>query len=315
MDSGGGRLLVDSAEHVLFHRAPADALTDLRAASTDPSTPDGARALWLSGVALGALGRYGAALELLARPGGPRIQPEAQPRYASLAGSTAASIYRQLGRHADAQRLDTAALRLVDTAPPLVDTAALRLVDTADAVFDARLGLAADAVGLHRGTDARRLLREAAAVLPEGSWRHRVRLGWVTTEVALLDGDPASAAATARRAVEESEAAQAPRHVAKSLLFLGASLLGELRGTGGRADEAAVALRRAATLATGLGALPLEWVARALLGALLGPTDPDGAATSLRAARAAVAGIAGGLAPADRVAWLARPDLAALGIR
>jgi tetratricopeptide (TPR) repeat protein len=323
MDSGGGRLLVDSAEHVLFHRAPADALTDLRAASTDPSTPDGARALWLSGVALGALGRYGAALELLARPGGPRIQPEAQPRYASLAGSTAASIYRQLGRHADAQRLDTAALRLVDTAAlRLVDTAALRLVgtappivDTADAVFDARLGLAADAVGLHRGTDARRLLREAAAVLPDGSWRHRVRLGWVTTEVALLDGDPASAAATARRAVEESEAAQAPRHVAKSLLFLGASLLGELRGTGGRADEAAVALRRAATLATGLGALPLEWVARALLGALLGPTDPDGAATSLRAARAAVAGIAGGLAPADRVAWLARPDLAALGIR
>jgi hypothetical protein len=188
-------------------------------------------------------------------------------------------------------------------------------VDTADAVFDARLGLAADAVGLHRGTDARRLLREAAAVLPDGSWRHRVRLGWVTTEVALLDGDPASAAATARRAVEESEAAQAPRHVAKSLLFLGASLLGELRGTGGRADEAAVALRRAATLATGLGALPLEWVARALLGALLRPTDPDGAATSLRAARAAVAGIAGGLAPADRVAWLARPDLAALGIR
>jgi tetratricopeptide (TPR) repeat protein len=315
MDSGGGRLLVDSAEHVLFHRAPADALTDLRAASTDPSTPDGARALWLSGVALGALGRYGAALELLARPGGPRIQPEAQPRYASLAGSTAASIYRQLGRHADAQRLDTAALRLVDTAAlRLVDTAP-PLVDTADAVFDARLGLAADAVGLHRGTDARRLLREAAAVLPEGSWRHRVRLGWVTTEVALLDGDPASAAATARRAVEESEAAQAPRHVAKSLLFLGASLLGELRGTGGRADEAAVALRRAATLATGLGALPLEWVARALLGALLGPTDPDGAATSLRAARAAVAGIAGGLAPADRVAWLARPDLAALGIR
>ncbi|HEV7825847.1 MAG TPA: hypothetical protein VGP02_13170 [Mycobacteriales bacterium] len=315
MDSGGGRLLVDSAEHVLFHRAPADALTDLRAASTDPSTPDGARALWLSGVALGALGRYGAALELLARPGGPRIQPEAQPRYASLAGSTAASIYRQLGRHADAQRLDTAALRLVDTAALRLVGTAPPIVDTADAVFDARLGLAADAVGLHRGTDARRLLREAAAVLPDGSWRHRVRLGWVTTEVALLDGDPASAAATARRAVEESEAAQAPRHVAKSLLFLGASLLGELRGTGGRADEAAVALRRAATLATGLGALPLEWVARALLGALLGPTDPDGAATSLRAARAAVAGIAGGLAPADRVAWLARPDLAALGIR
>jgi hypothetical protein len=31
-------------------------------------------------------------------------------------------------------------------------------------------------------------------------------------------------------------------------------------------------------------------------------------------ARAAVAGIAGGLPEADRVAWLARPDLAALGL-
>ncbi|HEY0484865.1 MAG TPA: tetratricopeptide repeat protein [Mycobacteriales bacterium] len=295
MDDGGGP--VGHAEHVLFHRAPADALTSLREASADPSTPDGARARWLSGVALGALGRYGAALELLAPPGGAGIP---QPRYASLAASTAASIYRQLGRHTDAERLDNAALPLTD-AP--------------DAVFDAQLGLAADAVGLHRGTDARRLLRGAAAVLPEGSWRHRVRLGWVTTEVALLDGDPVAAVAEARRSVADSEAAQAPRHVAKSLLFLGASLVGELQGAGGRADEAAAALRRAATLAEGLGALPLEWVARALLGALLGPTDPDGAAAHLRGARAAVAGIAGGLPPADRAAWLARPDLAALGVR
>jgi tetratricopeptide (TPR) repeat protein len=304
MDNGD----VVRAEHVLFHRAPADALTELAAVSADPATDDGAHALWLSGVALGALGRYGAALEILAPPGGPRVDPDRQPRYASLAASTAASVYRQLGRHADAERLDTAALRLVDLT-------ALALADAPDAVFDARLGLAADAVGLHRGTDARRLLREAAAVLPEGSWRHRVRLGWVTTEVALLDGDAASAATTARRAVAESEAAQAPRHVAKSLLFLGASLVGEVRATGGRADEAAAALRRAATLAEGLGALPLQWVARALLGALVGPTDPDGAASNLRAARAAVAGIADGLAPADRVAWLARPDLAALGVR
>jgi hypothetical protein len=68
-------------------------------------------------------------------------------------------------------------------------------------------------------------------------------------------------------------------------------------------------------LSEGLGALPLLWVARALLGALMRPTDPDGAAASLRAARAAVSGIAEGLPTADREAWLARPDLAALGIR
>ena len=293
--------LVRRGEHLLFHRAPADALADLReVAGAGPATADGARARWLSGVALGALGRYGEAVALLAPSGGSAIPVHGQPRYASLAASTAASIYRQLGRHTDAEALDQRALALAGTAE--------------DAVFDARLGLAADAVGLHRGTDARRLLREAAAVVPERSWRHGVRRDWVTVEVALLDGDPSSAVTTARRAIADSEAAQAPRHVAKSLLFLGASLIGELRATGGRADEAAAVLRRAGSLAEGLGALPLVWVARALLGALVAPTDPDGAADSLRVARAAVAGIAAGLPEADRVAWLARPDLAALGL-
>jgi hypothetical protein len=152
-------------------------------------------------------------------------------------------------------------------------------------------------------------------VVPEASWRHRVRLDWVTVEVALLDGDPATAATAARRAITTSETAQAPRHVAKSLLFLGAALLGEVRATGGRADEAAATLRRSAALAEGLGALPLLWVARALLGSLVRPTDPDSAAVSMKAARSAVSGIAEGLSPADREAWLARPDLVALGIR
>jgi tetratricopeptide (TPR) repeat protein len=297
---------VRRAEHVLFHRAPADALAELRSLA-DPSTEDGARALWLSGVALGALGRYGAALDLLAPAGGPTIAAERFPQFGSLAASTAASMYRQLGRHAEAEELDVRALRLADEAAPGPVTAEAR--------FDARLGLAADAVGLHRVPDAGRLLREAAAVVPAASWRHRVRLDWVTVEVALLDGDPAAAAAAARRAVTTSETAQAPRHVAKSLLFLGASLVGELRATGGRADEAARALSRSVALAEGLGALPLLWVARALLGALLRPTDPDAAAASLRAARVAVSGISDGLPPADREAWLARPDLAALGLR
>jgi tetratricopeptide (TPR) repeat protein len=298
---------VRRAEHVLFHRAPADALPDLNAAAADPSTEDGARALWLAGVALGALGRYGEALELLAPAGGPAIPADRFPHLRSLAASTAASMYRQLGRHAEAEELDRRALRLAGQARDGGSTA--------EALFDARLGLAADAVGLHRTADAARLLREAAAVVPAASWRHRVRLDWVTIEVALLEGDPATAVATARRAVTTSETAQAPRHVAKSLLFLGASLVGELRATGGRADDAAGALGRSVALSEGLGALPLLWVARALLGALMRPTDPDGAATSLRAARAAVSGIAEGLSTADREAWLARPDLAALGIR
>ena len=281
---------VARAEHLLFHRAPADALAALRGV-------DGAHARWLYGVALGALGRYGTALEVLT------AGDLAEPRFASLAASTAASIYRQLGRHTDAEELDLRAL------------AVLRQADgAADAVFDARLGLAADAVGLHRGTDARRLLRDAAAALPADSWRARVRFDWVATEVALLDGDPAGAVDTARRAVSQSEAAQAPRHVAKSLLFLGASLIAELQATGGRADEAAAVLRRAVALADGVEARPLLWVARALLGALVAPTDPDGSAENLRAARTVVLAIADDLPPADRAAWLSRPDLAALGI-
>lgn len=293
--------LARRGEHILFHRAPAEALTDLRAAADGgPATADAARALWLTGAALGALGRYGEALQVLAPATGSAIPVHGQPRYASLAASSAASIYRQIGRHTDAEAFDERALALAGTAE--------------DAVFDARLGLAADAVGLHRGTDARKRFRAAAAVVPAGSWRHAVRRDWVAVEVALLDGDAGGAVVTARRAVAGSEAAQAPRHVAKSLVFLGASLLGEQRTTGGRADEAAAVLRRAGSLAEGLSALPLVWVARALLGALEGTTDPDGAAASLRTARAAVAGIAAGLSASDRAAWLARPDLAALGV-
>jgi hypothetical protein len=75
--------------------------------------------------------------------------------------------------------------------------------------------------------------------------------------------------------------------------------------------EAPNTLRRAATLAETLGALPLVWQARALLGALLAEVSEEGA-RSLAAARNAVLTIAGDL-PADlREEWLARPNVSAL---
>jgi len=71
-------------------------------------------------------------------------------------------------------------------------------------------------------------------------------------------------------------------------------------------------LRRAATLAEGLSALPVVWQARALLGALLAGSAAEESARSLAAARSAVLTMAADL-PADlRDEWLARPNVSAL---
>jgi hypothetical protein len=93
--------------------------------------------------------------------------------------------------------------------------------------------------------------------------------------------------------------------VSKGLLFQGVAELQSGEG------DAAATLRRSATLAEGLGALPLVWQARALLGALLG-SNSDEAARSLAAARNAVLTIAGDLSAELRDEWLARPNVSAL---
>ncbi|MEA2481435.1 MAG: hypothetical protein QOJ07_3357, partial [Thermoleophilaceae bacterium] len=134
----------------------------------------GSRETWIRGAALGALGRYGrarSALEGLAADRGV---------HGSLAASTLASHLRQLGRHGDAREFDERALA---TAERLGDGGGAPGVDTpADALFDARLGLAADAVGLADVPAARSWL--AAAGDDRALWRRDVRLGWVGTEIA-----------------------------------------------------------------------------------------------------------------------------------
>jgi tetratricopeptide (TPR) repeat protein len=247
-------------------------------------------------VALAAAGRYGGAVQVLTpllEPGESEDALPEQRLFASFAASTMASVQRQLGRHPSGRELDMRALALADTP---------------EASFDAHLGLAADAVGLQDAAAAAEALEEAAELVAGRSdwWRQQVRLDWERAELSLLEGDPDTAVTVAASAVDRAEAARAPRHVAKGLLFQGVA---EVQAGH---PEAAATLRRAATLAESLGTLPLIWPSRALLGALLDGDDEAESARSLAAARSAVLAIAGDLPPAVREEWLNRPDVAAL---
>lgn len=294
-----GRLIAQG-ERAAFHGSPVAAIEPLTAAReqarqagrADESTV----AAWLLGVALGAAGRYGEALtELQPLTAGEPDSPPATRLFAGLAEATVGSLLRQLGRHADAAVRDARALALAGAEP--LDPVA----------FDARLGLAADAVGAGDADAATAELTTAEAILEQHPewWRQRVRHGWVVAEVALLRERPDVAVSATTASLAIAEESGAPRHVAKSLLFLGVSLV----QTG---DPAALEhLRRAASLAESLGALPLIWPTRALLSALI-TDDTAAAAASLQTARTTVLAIADGLPETLRADWLARADIAAL---
>lgn len=294
--------LLATGEHAAFHGKPAAAVGALEQAvvlaQSQGRAAEVAAAAWLLGVALGAGGRYGGALTVLSPLVDAGRADGAAPEhrlFAALASSTIASVHRQLGRHAVARDADLTARSLADGA--------------AEAAFDAELGLASDAVGLEEVEAAQERLEAARTLVPARAdewWRQRVRLGWVEAEVALLEGRLDDAAASALGAVERAEQARAPRHVAKGLLILGIARVSAAD------EEAAVTLRRAATLAESLGTVPLVWPARALLGALLAEQDPAESTRSLAAARSAVLSVAGDLPPGVRAEWLARPDVAAL---
>jgi hypothetical protein len=212
-----------------------------------------------------------------------------------LASSTAASIHRGLGRHEAAQGLDEAGLSLAGGMD--------------EATFDATLGLATDGVGLGDLATARARLAEAEEMVTAHQaewWRQRVRFDWARAEVALLADDAHAAVAAASAAVERAESARAPRHVAKSLLFRGVA---EVQSA---VPAATATLRRAATLAEGLQALPVAWQARAVLGAVLAGTADEESTRSLAAARAAVMMMADDLPAELRDGWLATPNVSAL---
>lgn len=292
--------LLAAGERAAFHGRPASGVPPLQqaveAAHESGRDDEATAAAWLLGVALGAAGRFGSALAVL-EPLAERaaVDHPARRLFASLAASTAASVHRQLGRHAHARELDEQAEELAG--------------DAAEALFDARLGLAADAVGLDDAVTARSRLEQATALLEGRSdwWRQRVRVLWVRAEIALLTGDTPAAVKAAETAVTLAEASGAPRHVAKSLLFLGVAQVQD-----GDPAEAAATLRRAATLSESLGCLPLVWPSRAVLGALLQGAVPAESARNLAGARGTVISIADDLPEDLRADWLGRPDVAAL---
>ncbi|WP_253770897.1 hypothetical protein [Goodfellowiella coeruleoviolacea] len=209
---------------------------------------------WLAGVVLGAQGRYAAAATLL----GP-LRAVRDPVLASLAASTLAAHRRQLGGHVAARRLDAEALtHLAQLGRPGVTRSVEELVlaeaagvTESAARVDALLGLAADAVGLGRVDEARRLLAAAERELglerqPErrgrpgrrggagetgppplpqpADWRGQVRAGWVGAEIELAAGRAEAAVPLAEAAGRLARTAGAARHVLKSDLVLGTAL-------------------------------------------------------------------------------------------
>jgi hypothetical protein len=297
--------LLASGERAVFHGPPGSAIADLEkavgVAQREGRRAEVAASAWLLGVALAASGRYGGGLTVLVplleageSPDADTATPELK-LFASLAAATAASVHRGLGRHQAAFDLDSRGLSLTE--------------GPGEAAFDCMLGLATDAVGLGNADDAQMRYAQAASIVDSHGgdwWRQKVRLGWAKAEIAMLLDRLDEARVAAAEAVAAAELARAPRHVAKGLLFQGVA---EVQS--GMA-EATNTLRRAASLAEGLGALPLVWQARALLGALLSFENSEDGPRSLAAARSAVLTIAGDL-PADlRSEWLERPNVSAL---
>ena len=292
--------LLATGERAAFHGRPGAGINALEEAfelaRAEGRDAEATAAAWLLGVALGASGRLGSALavlEPLAAQHGTDI-PERR-LFAALASATVASLYRQLGLHERAAAMDAAGLALTD--------------GTGEAAFDCLIGLAADAVG-QSDVEGAQLRLTQATELARGRddwWRQRVRQSWVEAELALLRGDPQAAMAAAASALHRAEISGAPRHVAKSLLFLG---VGQVQA--GDLTEAEGTLRRASTLAESLGTVPLLWPARALLGALLEASAPAESAKSLSAARGGVIAIADDLPEELRTVWLDRPDITSL---
>ncbi len=132
-----------------------------------------AHELWLRAVAAGGQGRYSSALADL-----DELRHAARGPLVSLAHSTRASFMRQLGWHDRARTWDGRASALAGS-------------DT-EAGADALIGLAADALGVGRFAASARAL-DRASDLAADSARARVRLAWVSAELAMARGEGTAA--------------------------------------------------------------------------------------------------------------------------
>lgn len=226
---------LDAVERAVWFGTPKRALSLL---GEHPDTP---RTGWLRTVALLATGRYEEA--------GAVAFPGSAGRWPALLAAASASVSRQQGRYAEAAERDAYALAAAGA--------------DAEARADALVGLTADAVGAADPHTAAVRLAELDAMVDGAGWRAGVRRGWVACELALLTDRPARAAEASRDAVRRAEAAQAPRHLAKSLLFYGVSMreLARRQAVAPLFRSAAVILGRAERLAAAVEAFPLLEVA------------------------------------------------------
>ncbi|MEU4315722.1 hypothetical protein [Nocardia sp. NPDC024068] len=273
-----------------------------------PEPADGLE-LWWRAVALGGTGHYAAARGALRR----LRNATTDPALRSLAASTAGSLRRQLGRHADAAHDDGAAAALVLPGLSVIrddlsGAAARRtcpaagdgyrdVPDRLDAAADALTGLAADALGTGRTVLAGRLLDRCAVLLdtaPADRPRARVRLHWVRAETALAEGRAAAALPEAEAALELSVRGPSVRHQVKSRLLVAAAA----GATGDLARAAALAGTVDAQCAQ-FGLLPLRWACAMLRTGLPG-NDRDTAAGDAAACHALIAQRGGRFGDAGR---------------
>lgn len=209
------------------------------------------RQLWLRAVAAAGQGHYSSARADLAtlrrrQPAGP---------LASLALSTEASLLRQLGGHRVAAGWDGRALARVPKG-----SGDLLLEARADAL----VGLAADALGVGRLAASARLLDRAAELVHRGEPppRLRIRLAWVSAELAMAGGRGDDAVAHARRgvAIAEEVSPELRRHRVKSDVVLAAALC-----CAGSVDLARPIADAALRDTRTYGLIPLRWALACLL--------------------------------------------------
>ena len=225
--------------------------------------------LWLRAVGAAGQGRYASARCDLAAL---RRQQTHGPS-ASLAHSAHASFLRQLGHHRLARGWDGRALALAGN----------RRDDprSAEAANDALVGLAADALGVGRLKAAGRFLECAKDRLTDvpDLPRLKIRMAWVSAELALAGGDGESAVRHAQQGVELAEAAGSyRRHRIKSDLVLAAALC-----MAGSLEKARTVADTALADAEVHGLLPLQWALACVLSDIGSDTHPSQVIADIRA--------------------------------
>lgn len=230
--------------------------------------------LWLRAVAAAGQGRYASARCDLATL---RRQQTYGPT-ASLAHSAHASFLRQLGRHRLARGWDGRALALAGN----------RRDDpwSAEAANDALVGLAADALGVGRLNAAARFLERAKdrfADVPDRP-RLKIRMAWVSAELAMAGGDGESAVRHAQLGVELAGATGSyRRHCIKSDVVLAAALC-----TAGALAKARTVADTALAHAEVHGLVPLQWALACLLSDIGSDTHQPQVIADIRAESAEI---------------------------